>query len=173
MYRRSLPLFPDLSSFLAYLEGNGGVRTIEAPVGMNLEITEVHRRVIAAGGPVLRFERSVNCGRTCSLPVVANLFGTQERVAAGLGTTPANLERLGAFMAWMRSPQPPKSIAEAGRLSRGAGCLAFAPENRFRAKELERGFAGFFPAAGADLLAGRRGAAHYLAHCHNPASRQR
>ncbi|MFZ0571286.1 MAG: UbiD family decarboxylase [Rhodomicrobium sp.] len=116
MYRRSLPLFPDLSSFLAYLEGNGGVRTIEAPVGMNLEITEVHRRVIAAGGPVLRFERSVNCGRTCSLPVVANLFGTQERVAAGLGTTPANLERLGAFMAWMRSPQPPKSIAEAGRL---------------------------------------------------------
>ena len=62
MYRRSLPPFPDLSAFLAYLDGKDGVRTITAPVDMNLEITEVHRRVIAAGGPVLRFERAIAAG---------------------------------------------------------------------------------------------------------------
>ncbi len=116
MYRRSLPLFPDLSAFLAYLDGKGGVRTIAAPIDMNLEITEVHRRVIAAGGPVLRFERPIAGGRPSSLPAITNLFGTRERVAAGLGTVPADLERLGTFMAWMRSPQPPRSIAEAGKL---------------------------------------------------------
>src|SRR5208337_4663814 len=116
MYRRSLPLFPDLSTFLAYLDGKGGVRTIAAPIDMNLEITEVHRRVIATGGPVLRFERPIAGGRPSSLPAITNLFGTRERVAAGLGTVPADLERLGTFMAWMRAPQPPKSFAEAGRL---------------------------------------------------------
>ncbi|MGO9544287.1 MAG: UbiD family decarboxylase [Rhodomicrobium sp.] len=116
MYKRSLPPFPDLRSFLAYLDGKGDVRTIAAPVDANLEITEVHRRVIGAGGPVLRFERPIAGGRPCGLPVIANLFGTRERVAAGLGTTPVDLERLGAFMAWMRAPQPPKSMAEAGRL---------------------------------------------------------
>jgi len=116
MYRRSLPPFADLKSFLGYLDGEGGVRSIAAPVDMNLEITEVHRRVIANGGPVLRFEQPIAGGKPSGLPVIANLFGTRERVAAGLGTSPAELERLGAFMAWMRSPQPPKSIAEAGRL---------------------------------------------------------
>ena len=116
MYRRSLPPFPDLSAFLAYLDGKGALRTIAAPIDVNLEITEVHRRVIAAGGPVLRFEQPIAGGRAAGMPAIANLFGTRERVAAGLGTIPSNLERLGAFMAWMRSPQPPRSIAEAGRL---------------------------------------------------------
>jgi 4-hydroxy-3-polyprenylbenzoate decarboxylase len=116
MYSRSLPLFPDLTSFLGYLGGKGGLRSIAAPIDMNLEITEVHRRTIAAGGPVLRFEQAIAAGRPAGMPVIANLFGTRERVAAGLGTTPADLERLGAFMAWMRAPQPPRSIAEASRL---------------------------------------------------------
>ena len=131
MYRRSLPPFPDLSSFLAYLDGKGGVRTIAAPIDMNLEITEVHRRVIATGGPVLRFERPIAGGRPSSLPVIANLFGTRERVAAGLGTTPVDLERLGAFMAWMRAPQPPKSIAEAGRLFPAARAAALQSRPKF------------------------------------------
>jgi 4-hydroxy-3-polyprenylbenzoate decarboxylase len=116
MYRRSLPLFPDLRAFLAYLDSKGDVCSVAAPVDMNLEATEVHRRVIAVGGPVLRFERPIAGGRASGLTVIANLFGTRERVAAGLGTTPADLERLGAFMAWMRAPRPPKSIAEAGQL---------------------------------------------------------
>ncbi|MGA7323411.1 MAG: hypothetical protein WBX25_02720 [Rhodomicrobium sp.] len=52
MYRRSMPPFPDLKSFLAYLGAKGDVLNIAVPVDMNLEATEVHRRVIAAGGPV-------------------------------------------------------------------------------------------------------------------------
>lgn len=116
MYRRTLPPLPDLRSFLAYLDSKGDVRAVSAPVDMHLEITEVHRRVIKNAGPALRFERAVSSGLPSTLPVIANLFGTRERVAAGLGTVPADLERLGAFMAWMRSPRPPQSFAEAQRL---------------------------------------------------------
>ena len=66
MYSRSLPPFPDLTSFLGYLGGKGDLRSIAAPVDMNLEITEVHRRTIAAGGPVLRFEQAIAAGhRKC------------------------------------------------------------------------------------------------------------
>ena len=174
MYRRSLPPFPDLSAFLAYLDSKDGVRTITAPVDMNLEITEVHRRVIAAGGPVLRFERAIAAGLPSTLAVVANLFGTRERVAAGLGTVPADLERLGAFMAWMRAPQPPKSFAEAGRLFPAArAALQSRPKFVSEPRAWADVRAGFVPTAGADLLARRRGAAHHLAHRHHAGAGRR
>lgn len=116
MFRRSLPRFPDLSSFLAHLDAKGDVRTISAPVDMSLEVTEIHRRVIAAGGPVLRFAAPTVSGAAATMPVIANLFGTSERVAAGLGTDIDGLGRLGRMMAFLRSPKPPKSLGEAAGL---------------------------------------------------------
>lgn len=116
MFRRSLPRFPDLSSFLAHLDAKGDLRTIAAPVDMNLEVTEIHRRVIAAGGPVLRFTAPTVSGKAATMPVIANLFGTAERVAAGLGTDIEGLGRLGRMMAFLRSPKPPKSLGEAASL---------------------------------------------------------
>ena len=116
MHRRSLPPFPDLRSFIRHLDDRGDVRTIDAPVDMALEATEIHRRVIKAGGPVLRFARPQVCGQISPVPVIANLFGTQERIAMGMGTDVQGLTALGEMMAWMRSPTPPASLREAQAL---------------------------------------------------------
>lgn len=116
MFRRSLPPFADLAAFLGHLQGKGDVADIAAPVDTHLELTELHRRVIASGGPVLRVANPTVQGAPAKLPVVTNLFGTRARVAAGLGTDDAGLAALGDFMAFLRSPRPPESIAEAGKL---------------------------------------------------------
>jgi 4-hydroxy-3-polyprenylbenzoate decarboxylase len=113
MHSRNQPIFPDLASFLSHLARQGEVADIAAPVDMALEGTEIHRRVIAAGGPVLRFQKPLRDGRPSRMPVVANLFGTRARVAMGLGTDEAGLEGLGELMAWLRSPKPPQSLGAA------------------------------------------------------------
>ena len=117
MHRRRLPEFPDLRSFLSHLDACGDLGRIAAPVSMRLEATELHRRIIAAGGPVLKLEKPLlTSGEASAFPVVANLFGTRQRVAAGLGTDANGLEQLGRLLAWMRSPQPPRTIGEARTL---------------------------------------------------------
>ncbi|MET3663035.1 4-hydroxy-3-polyprenylbenzoate decarboxylase [Aquamicrobium ahrensii] len=114
MYQRTLPLFPTLGAFLAYLKERDELETIHAPISMHLEVTELHRRVIAADGPVLQltgaFDRDGNAAR---MPVVTNLFGTPSRVAWGLGADVEGLAALGEMLAWLRSPQPPQSMREA------------------------------------------------------------
>ena len=65
------------------------------------------------------------------MPLVTNLFGTVERIAWGLGTTPERLEELGELMAELRAPRPPHSAQEAWRkipLARAA--LATRPRMR-------------------------------------------
>ena len=47
--------FPDLRAFIDRLRDNGDLVTVEAPVDRHLEVAEIHRRVIAAGGPALLF----------------------------------------------------------------------------------------------------------------------
>ncbi len=77
-------------------------------------MTAVHRTVLEAGGPVLQFDRPVlENGQISEVPVIANLFGTGERVAAGLGVPLDGLEGLGAFLAALRSPAPPDGLRDA------------------------------------------------------------
>ncbi|GAA6208610.1 UbiD family decarboxylase [Cognatishimia sp. WU-CL00825] len=77
-------------------------------------MTAVHRAVLEADGPVLCFENPIlKDGGRSEVPVVVNLFGTQERVAAGLGITPDKLADLGAFLAALRSPSPPTGLRDA------------------------------------------------------------
>ena len=114
MHQRSLPLFSDLNSFLAYLDTKGDLRRVAAPVSMYLEATEVHRRTIADSGPVLLLGTPLDGqGNVSGFPVVTNLFGTRERVAAGLGTDGPGLATFGKLLAWMRSPQAPRTFGEA------------------------------------------------------------
>jgi 4-hydroxybenzoate decarboxylase subunit C len=47
----------DLREFLAALRAEGDLVEVEAEVDADLEIPEIHRRVIAAGGPALLFRR--------------------------------------------------------------------------------------------------------------------
>ncbi|MFC5384544.1 UbiD family decarboxylase [Aquamicrobium segne] len=117
MYQRTLPPFPTLGVFLEYLKAQGELETIDAPVSMYLEITELHRRVIATHGPALCLAKAQDRqGNKAQMPVVANLFGTPSRVAAGLGTDIEGLKGLGQMLAWLRSPQPPQSLREAHSL---------------------------------------------------------
>jgi 4-hydroxy-3-polyprenylbenzoate decarboxylase len=105
-------VFKDLREFLAFLDSRGELKTIDAPVSPALEITEISRRVLAQRGPALLFTRASDRG----VRVLANLFGTQERVAAAIGADGTEaLSELGRLLAALRAPQPPRSVAEAWR----------------------------------------------------------
>jgi 4-hydroxy-3-polyprenylbenzoate decarboxylase len=105
-------VFRDLREFLAHLESRGELKTIDAPVSPALEITEISRRVLAKRGPALLFTNASPRG----IRVLANLFGTEERVAAAIGADSREaLTELGKLLAVLRAPQPPRSIAEAWR----------------------------------------------------------
>lgn len=77
-------MFADVQSFVAALKRDGQAVEIDAEVDPTLEIAEVHRRVIAAGGPALVFNRPTGH----DVPVVTNLFGTAERVDRAFGGRP-------------------------------------------------------------------------------------
>jgi UbiD family decarboxylase len=94
-------VFPDLRSFLEQLRRDGDLRVVDVPVGRRLEAAEIHRRVIAAGGPALLFPKVDGS----SFPLVTNLFGTPRRAEMAFGRRPARLiERLVDFA---RSALPP------------------------------------------------------------------
>ena len=117
MYQRTIPSFPTLGAFLAYLKERDELQTIDAPISMHLEITELHRRVIAANGPTLHLTGALGQdGDAARMKVVANLFGTPKRVAWGLGTEVEGLAALGEMLAWLRSPQPLQSLRDARAL---------------------------------------------------------
>jgi len=74
----------DLREFLGALRSAGELRVVTAPVDPRLEIAEIHRRVIAAGGPALLFERPIGS----DFPLVTNLFGTRGRAEMAFGSRP-------------------------------------------------------------------------------------
>lgn len=86
----------------------GQLKALTDPVSLRHQMTAVHRAVLEANGPVLRFDHPANAdGSAAKMPVVVNLFGTAERVAAGLGVTCDELDDLGTFLAALKSPAPP------------------------------------------------------------------
>ena len=76
--------FPDLRAFLDRLRRDGDLVEIDAPVSARLEVAEIHRRVIAAGGPALLFRRVEGS----DFPLVTNLFGTPRRAELAFGPRP-------------------------------------------------------------------------------------
>jgi 4-hydroxy-3-polyprenylbenzoate decarboxylase len=111
---RDLPPFRDLRTFLALLDSRGLLKRIAEPVSTVLDMTEIHRRVLHAGGPALLFEKPLLPDGTPSpIPVLVNLFGTVERVALGFGIEPTHLDRLGEELAALRDPTPPDGMKDA------------------------------------------------------------
>ena len=100
------------------------------------EMTAVHRRVLEARGPVLKFTHATGAGGArAGMPVVTNLFGTPARVAAGLGLALDQVTELGEFLAALREPAPVDGMRDA--LSRWpllAAALATRPKIRRRAE---------------------------------------
>jgi UbiD family decarboxylase len=81
----------NLREFLDVLRARGDLCEVTAEADPRLEIPEIHRRVIAKGGPALLFRRP----KGADFPVVTNLFGTPERVDLAFGSRPKEfLERL-------------------------------------------------------------------------------
>ncbi|MSR63333.1 MAG: UbiD family decarboxylase [Planctomycetes bacterium] len=77
----------DLGAFLGLLARERELVTVEAEVDPELELAEIHRRVIAAGGPALLFKRV----KGCDFPLATNLFGTQRRIERAFGPEPQRL----------------------------------------------------------------------------------
>ncbi len=102
--------YRDLRGFIAALERRGELRRIAAEVDPHLEMTEICDRALRRGGPALLFEKP----RGHSTPVLANLFGSQLRVALGMGRDSlAALREVGELLAWLRQPEPPESLRDA------------------------------------------------------------
>lgn len=104
--------FVDLRAFVAFLESRGKLCRVQAEVDPHLEITEICRRLLAEGGPAVLFERV----KGANMPLLANLFGTQERVGLAIGRTLPELEALGTLLAQLKQPEPPKRWQDAGEL---------------------------------------------------------
>ncbi len=103
-------IYRDLRDFVAQLEARGALKRIAVEVDPRLEMTEIADRVLRAGGPALLFEKPK--GHT--IPVLANLFGTVERVALGMGEEDAaRLREVGKLLAYLKEPEPPKGLRDA------------------------------------------------------------
>ena len=109
LFSRSQPVFSDLRDFVAHCEQHKALVRISEPVHMHLEATALQRQVMAENGPALLLEHPIrHDGTPSAFPVLINLFGTVERVAWALGCEPNELQDLGAFLAFLRQPQPPE-----------------------------------------------------------------
>ena len=106
---RDLPPFRDLRAFVRFLEERSDLARIREPVSLVHEMTEIHRRTLVAGGPALWFDKAHDQRGPAQMPVLANLFGTADRVAAGFGVEPrafANSEKC-----WPPCASPRRSMA--------------------------------------------------------------
>ncbi|WP_348660548.1 4-hydroxy-3-polyprenylbenzoate decarboxylase [uncultured Idiomarina sp.] len=102
--------YQDLRDFIQQLEGKGELKRIQHEIDPYLEMTEIADRTLKAGGPALLFENV----KGHSIPVLANLFGTPDRVAMGMGQTSVTaLRDVGKLLAFLKEPEPPKGFKDA------------------------------------------------------------
>ncbi len=102
--------YRDLRDFLRLLEERGELKRISLEVDPYLEITEIADRTLRQKGPALLFENP----KGSNIPLLANLFGTPERVALGMGAESVTaLREIGKLLAYLKEPEPPKGIKDA------------------------------------------------------------
>jgi 4-hydroxybenzoate decarboxylase subunit C len=96
----------NLRSFLDLLGRESDLVSIETEVDPYLELAEIHRRVIARGGPALLFKRV----KGSRYPVVTNLFGTKHRIELAFGPRPEALVREAVRVAEALLPPRPAQL---------------------------------------------------------------
>jgi UbiD family decarboxylase len=98
--------FADLRGFVDRLRRDKDLVTVDAPVDARLEVAEIHRRVIAAGGPALLFTNVVDS----DFRLVTNLYGTARRAELAFGEQPMRLVRRLAELAETLLPPTPGAL---------------------------------------------------------------
>jgi UbiD family decarboxylase len=98
--------FTDLRAFIDQLRRDDDLVTVEASVDSHLEAAEIHRRVVAAGGPALLFN---NVARS-DFRLVTNLFGTARRAERAFGERPMRLVRRIVELAETLLPPSPAAL---------------------------------------------------------------
>lgn len=102
--------YKDLRDFIKQLEAKGELVRVTHEVDPNLEMTEICDRTLKAGGPAILFENP----KGFDTPVLANLFGTPQRVAMGMGEESVEaLREVGELLAFLKEPEPPKGLKDA------------------------------------------------------------
>ena len=102
--------YSDLRDFILQLESRNLLKRIDYPVSPYLEMTVVSDKVLRAKGPALLFTNP----KGHSIPVLTNLFGTEERVALGMGAENISaLRDLGKLLSDLKEPEPPKGVKDA------------------------------------------------------------
>ncbi len=92
----------NLRSYIDLLRRENEIVEVETEVDAYLEVAEIHRRVIAAGGKALLFRNVKNS----SFPLATNLFGTKKRIDLAFGKRPQEFVKRAVEMA--ESIIPPK-----------------------------------------------------------------
>ncbi|MBD5552741.1 MAG: UbiD family decarboxylase [Desulfovibrio sp.] len=125
--------YASLAECVADLERHGQLRRIDAPLDPHLELACVQRLAFRAGSPALLFTRP----KGCRFPMLANLFGTRERVnfifRAGLGNVKKLFELAADPGLALKRPAMLAKIAPAALASlprRTGDCPALASECR-------------------------------------------
>ncbi|MCC6327490.1 MAG: UbiD family decarboxylase [Acidobacteria bacterium] len=121
----------NLRSFIDNLRREDEIIEISAEVDPYLEIAEIHRRVIDAGGKALLF-RNV---KGSPFPVVTNLFGTNKRVDLAFGKRPQEFVKRAVEMA--ESLIPPRLGKLWGFRDMGLSALKIGTKAARRAPVLE------------------------------------
>jgi UbiD family decarboxylase len=147
------PAFPDLRAFLDRLRRDGDLVEVSAPVDPWLEVAEIHRRVIAAGGPALLFRNPApdpelrrraaaepvrlvsgaeptpapapNATGGYGMPLVTNLFGTARRAELAFGRRGGRLIRRLVELAETVLPPTPGKLWSARDLAAAALRVGF------------------------------------------------
>ena len=102
--------YKDLRDFIKQLEAKGELVRVSHEVDPNLEMSEICDRTLRAAGPAILFENA----KGFDTPVLANLFGTPERVAMGMGEESVEaLREVGELLAFLKEPEPPKGLKDA------------------------------------------------------------
>jgi UbiD family decarboxylase len=107
-------VFADLRAFLDRLRHDNDLIEIAAPVDPFLEAAEIHRRVIAAGGPALYFRNIAGA----EFPLVTNLFGTARRAELAFGERPLRLIKRVVDLAETLLPPTPAKLWSARDVGR-------------------------------------------------------
>jgi 4-hydroxybenzoate decarboxylase subunit C len=96
----------NLRSFIETLRREDELTEIAAEVDPYLEIAEIHRRVIAAGGKALLFKNVKNS----PYPVVTNLFGTNKRIDLAFTKKPREFVKTAVEMVDKILPPKPREL---------------------------------------------------------------